>query len=103
MDQAVYTIPEYCAAEKTSRSTLYGEWARGEGPEYFRRGAKVLISHEARMRYREKLEREARELPELAAADADDFRPRFVGGRKKGPPRWRRTAPEGENQLRCAH
>lgn len=68
MDQAVYTIPEYCAAEKTSRSTVYAEWARGEGVEYFRRGNKILISHEARIRHREKLEKMAREERETAAA-----------------------------------
>ena len=61
MDQAVYTIIEYCAAEKVSRSKVYGEWAAGGGVDFFRRGGKILISHEARIRYREKLEREARE------------------------------------------
>ena len=60
MEQAVYTIPEYCAAEKVSRSKLYAEWALGDGVEFFRRGNKILISHEARIRYREKLERAAR-------------------------------------------
>jgi hypothetical protein len=59
MEQAVYTLPEYCSAEKVSRSLVYAEWARGEGVEFFRRGNKILISHEARVRYREKLEREA--------------------------------------------
>jgi hypothetical protein len=61
MEQSVYTIPEYCAAEKISRSRLYDEWKRGEGVEFFRRGAKILISHEARVRHRERLERQARE------------------------------------------
>jgi hypothetical protein len=60
MEQAVYTLPEYCTAEKVSRSKVYAEWARGEGVEFFRRGNKILISHEARVRYRERLEREAR-------------------------------------------
>jgi hypothetical protein len=59
MDQAVYTISEYCAAEKVSRSRVYAEWARGEGVDRFHRGTKILITHEARVRYREKLEREA--------------------------------------------
>ena len=60
MEQAVYTIPEYCAVEKVSRSRVYDEWKRGVGVEFFRRGNKILISHEARIRYRERLEREAR-------------------------------------------
>ena len=60
MEQSVYTIPEYCAAEKVSRSKLYEEWSRGEGVEFFRRGNKILISHEARVRYRKKVERKAR-------------------------------------------
>jgi hypothetical protein len=75
MEQAVYTVAEYCEAEKVGRSTVYAEWARGEGVESYRRGGKVLITHEARVRHREKLEREAREargLPALEAADAVD-------------------------------
>jgi hypothetical protein len=61
MDEVVYTIPEYCAAEKISRAMLYAEWAKGEGVEFFRRGTKILITHQARLRYREKLEQNARE------------------------------------------
>ena len=71
MEQAVYTIPEYCAAEKVSRSKLYAEWACGDGVEFFRRGNKILISHEARIRYREKLEREARAV--IAARSSASF------------------------------
>ena len=67
MEQAVYTIPEYCAAEKVSRSTVYKEWAAGKGVEFFRRGNKILISHEARIRHREELERAEREARSVAA------------------------------------
>ncbi len=67
MEQGVYTLPEYCAAEKVSRSKVYEEWRRGEGVEFFRRGAKILISHEARVRHRERLERAAREERERAS------------------------------------
>lgn len=59
MEQAVYTVQEYCAAEKVSRSKLYQEWASGQGVEFYRRGNKILISHEAMVRHREKLEKEA--------------------------------------------
>ena len=67
MEQAVYTISEYCAAEKISRSTLYSEWKQGVGVEFFRRGTKILISHEARIRHRERLERDAREATKQRA------------------------------------
>ena len=76
MEQAVYTIPEYCVAEKISRSKRYDEWAKGEGVEFFRRGARILISHEARIRHRKKLEREERKAREergsRSAAAADE-------------------------------
>jgi hypothetical protein len=61
MEDAVYTLHEYCAAEKISRARVYAEWARGEGVEFFRRGTKIFITHAARLRHREKLEQEARE------------------------------------------
>ena len=57
----VFTIPEYCAVEKVSRAKVYDEWKRGIGVEFFRRGTKILISNEARIRHRQRLEREARE------------------------------------------
>jgi hypothetical protein len=66
----VYTIAEYCLAERVSRSTLYQEWGRGEGVEYFRRGNKVLITHAARIRHRGKLEQKAREEREARIATA---------------------------------
>jgi hypothetical protein len=71
LEQSVYTIPEYCAAEKISRSTFYAEHARGEGVEFFRRGNKVLISHEARVRYRKQLERKAREETKPGATSSE--------------------------------
>jgi hypothetical protein len=68
MEQDVFTVPEYCSVEKVSRSKLYEEWARDEGVEFFRRGSKILISNEARVRYRQQLERKAREEREAASA-----------------------------------
>jgi len=70
MDEQVYTLLEYCAAEKVSRSHVYQEWARGEGVEYYKRGNKVLISHTARIRHREKLEQRERERRAKAAKAA---------------------------------
>jgi hypothetical protein len=70
--EAVYTIPEYCAAEKISRAKVYEEWKRGSGVDFFRRGTRILISHEARVRHRERLERESRERRLSAAAKHAD-------------------------------
>ena len=61
MEQATYTVPEYCLIEKVSRSKVYQEWALGGGVEFFKRGRRILITNEARLRYRAQLEREARE------------------------------------------
>jgi hypothetical protein len=61
MEQSVYTIAEYCAVEKISRARLYDEWKNGEGVEFFRRGTRVLITNEARLRHHERLARLTRE------------------------------------------
>jgi hypothetical protein len=61
MEQEVYTLDEYCAVEKISRAKVYDEWKRGGGVDFYKRGTKILISHEARLRHRNKLEQEARE------------------------------------------
>jgi len=45
--QLVFTIAEFCAAHRTSRSRLYAEWDRGTGPRYFKIGQKILIAIEA--------------------------------------------------------
>jgi hypothetical protein len=69
MEADIYTLAEYCAAEKISRAQVYKEWAAGEGVEFFKRGAKIFISNEARLRHRallEQLEREKREKREKA-------------------------------------
>jgi hypothetical protein len=52
---AIYTIADYCAAEKVSRGKLYAEWKRGEGVEFFKRGKKIYVTEEARLAFREKL------------------------------------------------
>jgi hypothetical protein len=68
MEQAVYTVAEYCIAEKVSRTKVYDEWKRGVGVAFYRRGTKILISHEARVRHRERLEREAAAAKQVEAA-----------------------------------
>ncbi len=55
MTENLYTLSQYCELEKVSRSTVYLEWRRGEGVEFIKRGAKILISETARIAYREKL------------------------------------------------
>jgi hypothetical protein len=66
--QDVYTISEYCEIEKISRSKLYKEWQEGGGVEFYRRGNRILITEEARLRHREKLEREAFDVREKRCA-----------------------------------
>jgi hypothetical protein len=51
----IYTVADYCEAEKISRSKLYQEWKRGEGVEFLKRGKKIYITDEARLEYRQKL------------------------------------------------
>jgi hypothetical protein len=56
----IYTVSEYCEAEKISRGKLYKEWKRGEGVEYFKRGKKLYVTEEARLAFREKLLQQTR-------------------------------------------
>jgi hypothetical protein len=44
---AAYTIAEFCAAHRISRSQLYELWHAGKGPRVKRVGARVLITIEA--------------------------------------------------------
>jgi hypothetical protein len=67
MEQDIFTIPEYCAKEKVSRSKVYSEWQSGGGVEFFKRGQRKLITNEARLKYRAQLEREAGEVRKSAA------------------------------------
>jgi hypothetical protein len=56
MDQSVYTVKEFCEAERISRGFLYKLWTQGKGPESYRIGAARRITHEARIEWRQKLE-----------------------------------------------
>lgn len=66
----VHDISTYCALENISRSRLYTEWENGEGPAFFYRGKRRLITEAARLAYREKLEQKAREQRGAQAAQA---------------------------------
>jgi hypothetical protein len=57
-----YTVDEFCAAERMSRSMLYKAWAEGWGPDFYRVGVTRRITHRARLAWQR--EREAK-----AAAD----------------------------------
>jgi hypothetical protein len=45
--RAAYTVSEFCAAHRISRSTLYELWAAGAGPRFILVGSKRIITVEA--------------------------------------------------------
>jgi hypothetical protein len=57
----IYTLPEYCEAEKISRTTLNQEWKKGTGVEFFKRGRRVYITEEAAKAHRENLAQQTAE------------------------------------------
>jgi hypothetical protein len=61
----VFTVVEFCAAHRISRSLLYLEWKAGTGPRFLRVGTRILITREAAAQWR--MERE-RNTAESAAA-----------------------------------
>lgn len=52
-----YTVDQFCAAERMSRSMLYRAWSEGWGPLFYRVGVTRRITHRARMQWQQ--EREA--------------------------------------------
>jgi hypothetical protein len=52
----VYTVAEFCAAHKLSRSKLYQLWRSGLGPRSIKIGSKNLITAEAARDWRRQLE-----------------------------------------------
>lgn len=59
-----YTVAEFCALERVSRSMLYRAWQEGWGPRYFMIGVRRRISHRARIDWED--QREA----QVAAAES---------------------------------
>ncbi len=57
LDRAAYTIPEFCAAHRFSRSHYYNLKGRGLGPDEIRLGDRVLITVEAAIRWRKAREK----------------------------------------------
>ena len=54
-----YTVDEFCAAERMSRSMLYKAWAEGWGPEFYCVGVTRRITHRARLEWQRQREAEA--------------------------------------------
>jgi hypothetical protein len=51
-----HSVDGLCIIEQMSRTFLYGEWAKGEGPDFYYRGRNRRISEEARLAWRNKLQ-----------------------------------------------
>ena len=51
-----YTVAEFCALERVSRSMLYRAWKEGWGPRYFMIGVSRRISHRARIEWQDQRE-----------------------------------------------
>jgi hypothetical protein len=46
-----YTVDQFCAAQRMSRSMLYKAWAGGWGPDYYWIGVTRRITHRARLEW----------------------------------------------------
>ena len=51
-----YTVNEFCAAERISRSMLYKMWAAGYGPDFYLVGVTRRITHRARIDFQRQRE-----------------------------------------------
>jgi hypothetical protein len=49
--EPTYTIDEFCAAERISRSMLYRAWQEGWGPRFYLNGICRRITHAARLEW----------------------------------------------------
>ena len=54
-----YTVEEFCAAERMSRSMLYKAWAEEWGPDFYWVGVTRRITHRARLEWQRQREAEA--------------------------------------------
>jgi hypothetical protein len=66
----VNPLAEYLAIERRSESTFYEDRRRGTGVEFFKRGSKIYVTREARLRERARLERIAKQEAKARAAAA---------------------------------
>ena len=58
--QTVYTVKQFCAAERISRAHIYSLWRQGRGPAYYRIGNSThrRITEQARQDWHRHLEAE---------------------------------------------
>ena len=63
MTNQVYTIDEFCMANRICRATFYNILKAGKGPVIMRVGTKTLISEEASENWRRQLESETEQRP----------------------------------------
>jgi hypothetical protein len=55
-NRAAFTVSEFCAAHRISRTKLYELWAAGTGPRFFCIGVKKIITAEAAADWRRERE-----------------------------------------------
>jgi predicted site-specific integrase-resolvase len=53
---AVYTVTEFCDAHRISRAHLYNLVKRGDGPVLMKAGKRTLVSEEAAVAWRRRME-----------------------------------------------
>jgi hypothetical protein len=68
-----YTISEFCIEEGISKPTFYKWQAAGIGPQVMRNGAKIVITHQERLRWQR----------ERTGCNTNDVRQSVAGLRKK--------------------
>lgn len=59
-----YTVDDFCAAERMSRSMLYRAWQEAWGPDFYWVGNTRRITHRARLKWQAEREAAAREAAE---------------------------------------
>ena len=59
VNEPSYTVNEFCAAERMSRSMLYRAWTEGWGPNFYWVGATRRITHRVRLEWQRRREAEA--------------------------------------------
>ena len=56
MSKAAYSVAEFCAAHGISRATFYNLLKAGLGPRIMKLGSRTLISTEAALEWRQRME-----------------------------------------------
>ena len=69
-EQRAYTVADFCAAFRISRTKLYDLWLSDNGPLYYKIGNRRLISTEAALLWQHALQRIAGDQPTSSPAFA---------------------------------